>query len=127
MSVSSHPTLPADLREQLGRVAGPPEASATLPPRCYTDQAFFELEMQAIFRSAWTGVGRADRWRAPGDYASLVVGGVPVIVLRDANGVLRAFANTCRHRGAKLLEGTGSCRTIRCPFHRWTYPSTVIC
>ena len=41
--------------------------------------------------------------------------------MRGRDGALRAFANTCRHRGARLLDGSGNCRAIRCPFHRWTY------
>ena len=45
----------------------------------------------------------------------------PVIVLRDGEGELRAFANSCRHRGSELLEGSGNCKLISCPYHSWTY------
>lgn len=109
------------LRELLSEVKAPVETSRTLPPACYSEQSFHEQELRSIFRSAWTSVGRWDRWQAPGDYAALEVGGVPIVVLRDSHGGLRAYANTCRHRGAKLLDGHGNRRTIRCPFHRWTY------
>ncbi len=47
--------------------------------------------------------------------------GVPIIVIRDTAGHLRAFANSCRHRGTQLLEGEGNCGRIACPFHSWTY------
>jgi phenylpropionate dioxygenase-like ring-hydroxylating dioxygenase large terminal subunit len=54
------------------------------------------------------------------------VAGVPLILLRDRTGTLRAYANTCRHRGARLLSGTGNCRGIRCPFHSWAYKLTGV-
>lgn len=47
--------------------------------------------------------------------------GIPVIILRDLKGTLRAFANSCRHRGSELLEGSGNCKLISCPYHSWTY------
>ncbi len=106
---------------QLARVTPSPETSETLPPACYTDAAVLAREHERIFRTAWVGVGRADRWQATGDYVALTVGGAPIIVLRDRKGGLRAFANSCRHRGTQLLVGEGSCRRIQCPFHSWTY------
>ena len=78
-------------------------------------------ETEAIFRRRWIGIGRADRFAASGDYESLEIGGAPAIVLRDKDAKLRAFANSCRHRGARLLDGAGNCRVIRCPFHTWSY------
>ncbi len=109
------------LRGQLARVEPPFDSSDTLPPACYTDPDIFERELKTIFRASWIGVGRADRWKAPGDYAAIKVAGIPIIVLRGKEGELRAFANSCRHRGTQLLEGEGNCRRITCPFHSWTY------
>ncbi len=57
----------------------------------------------------------------PGDYTALEVAGMPIILLRDHDNILRAFANSCSHRGTKLLEGQGQCKAIRCPFHSWTF------
>ena len=105
----------------LGRVKAPIATAATLPPVCYTDAGVFEQERRTVFHRSWMGVGRTDRWQSPGSYTAMVLAGVPIVVLRDRDGALRAFANTCRHRGARLLEGEGSCQTIRCPYHRWTY------
>ena len=105
----------------LKHAIAPADEAFTLPPVCYRDGAIQELERDLIFRKHWLGVGRADRVKSPGDFAALEIAGVPLILLRDAEGVLRAFANTCRHRGARLLEGEGSCRRISCPFHGWTY------
>ncbi len=109
------------LRRHLARVEPPFDSSDTLPPACYTDPDIYERELETIFRASWIGVGRADRWKSPGDYAAFKLAGIPIIVLRGKEGQLRAFANSCRHRGTQLLEGEGNCRRITCPFHSWTY------
>ncbi|HEX3538530.1 MAG TPA: aromatic ring-hydroxylating dioxygenase subunit alpha [Stellaceae bacterium] len=93
----------------------------TMPVWCYTSEAFYRREVERIFRKVWNFIGAADRLRRPGDYFTLSFAGVPVIVLRDQEGELRAFANTCRHRGSALLEGEGNCRLIACPYHSWSY------
>ena len=106
---------------QLSDVKPPIETSYSLPGACYSDAAVLELEKKAIFTGNWIGIGRADQLKNPGDYSTRDIVGIPIIILRDTKNHLRAFANTCRHRGAKLLSGSGNCQVIRCPFHRWTY------
>jgi len=93
----------------------------TLPVWCYTSDAFYRREVERIWHKAWNFIGAADRLRAPGDYFTITFAGVPIIVLRDKEGELRAFANSCRHRGSALLEGEGHCRLIVCPYHSWSY------
>jgi phenylpropionate dioxygenase-like ring-hydroxylating dioxygenase large terminal subunit len=93
----------------------------TLPPWCYTSEAFYQREIDRIFRKVWNFVGHVSQVATPGDYFTLTFAGIPVIILRDQAGDLRAFANTCRHRGSALLEGSGNCRAIVCPYHSWTY------
>jgi len=93
----------------------------TMPPWCYTSDAFYRREVERIFHKAWNFVGAADQLPDPGDYLALTFAGVPLILLRDAAGDLRAFANSCRHRGSELLEGRGNCRVITCPYHSWSY------
>ena len=102
-------------------VNGDISASSTLPPVCYTDAEVLEAEMSGLLRWSWLGVARADEWREAGDYKALELAGTPVVLLRDEDRRLRAFANTCRHRGTRLLEGSGNTARIRCPFHGWTY------
>lgn len=109
------------LRQQLAEVKAPIETAATLPPACYADASVAEIEREAVFRTAWIGVGRSDQWKDTGDYTALAIADTPVIVMRDKSQILRAFANTCRHRGSLILEGSGNTQTISCPFHRWTY------
>ena len=97
----------------------------TLAGRYYRDADVFQLEFDRIFAKAWFCVGRNDAVRSPGGYVALEVVDQPIVVLRDRNGVLRAFHNVCRHRGNLLCEpGRGSLGTknsITCPYHAWTY------
>ena len=106
---------------QLSKSRPPISTAKSLPLASYSDAKILEIEKQAIFRHSWLGIGRFDQWHQPGDYSTLDITGIPVIVVRDNESKLRAYSNSCRHRGAKLVEGQGSCQVIRCPFHRWTY------
>ncbi|MFI4986769.1 MAG: aromatic ring-hydroxylating dioxygenase subunit alpha [Alphaproteobacteria bacterium] len=93
----------------------------TLPAWCYTSERFYRREVERIFGTVWNFLGSADRIPNPGDFFTLDFAGVPLIVLRDSEGNLRAFANSCRHRGSELLSGHGNCKIIVCPYHSWSY------
>ena len=93
----------------------------TMPAFTYTSPEFYQREVERIWRKTWNFIGSADQIRNNGDYFTLNFAGVPTIVLRDHDGKIRAFANTCRHRGSELLEGKGNCKLIVCPYHSWTY------
>ncbi len=99
----------------------PVEEAETLPPWCYTSPAFHAWEIERVFRRTWLCLARADEIAEPGDYLACEVAGVRVLLVRGRDGRARAFANSCRHRGALLLEGSGNCRAIQCPYHSWTY------
>ncbi|MDJ0778059.1 MAG: aromatic ring-hydroxylating dioxygenase subunit alpha [Gammaproteobacteria bacterium] len=114
-------TTSRDLALQLAEISGDADVSPGIPPACYADDGLVPVERGAIFRDGWIGLGLADRWRAAGDYSAFDLAGVPVIVVRDRAGELRAYANSCRHRGSALLAGNGNCKRIKCPFHWWTY------
>ncbi len=92
-----------------------------MPGRCYVDQDWFDRELERIFRPGWLFAARADRVEYPGDYVTVQITGVPLIVMRGSDGVVRAFVNSCRHRGSQLLDGDGTCARIKCPVHHWTY------
>jgi Rieske 2Fe-2S family protein len=93
-----------------------------LPARYYRDPQVLDAEWERIFRRSWLYAGREERAARPGDFFTLPVGPESVLVVRDHDGRLRAFHNVCRHRGARLCAAeTGSLRTIRCPYHAWTY------
>jgi phenylpropionate dioxygenase-like ring-hydroxylating dioxygenase large terminal subunit len=93
----------------------------TLPFSWYSDPAVYALEQERIFRRAWQYVGRTGLVAEPGSFAGVRAGEVPVLLVRDREGVLRAFLNVCRHRGSILIEGEGTRETIQCPYHAWTY------
>ena len=109
----------------------------TLPPKVYTDQAFYEFEIEAVWDRGWICVGRVDQIPKPGDYfTKTLVGGEPVIVARDNQNGINVISAVCQHRGmcvmapAKRLradwfvpppECSGNTGTFRCPYHWWTY------
>jgi choline monooxygenase len=93
----------------------------TLPPEAYTSEAFYRREVERIFLREWNFMGRADVIPNPGDYFAVELVGVPIIVVRDQQGVVRAFANHCRHRGTALVTGEGHCKAFTCPYHSWVY------
>ncbi len=83
----------------------------------------FAQELRVLVQRSWTCVGRADEVPGPGDFRTYEIGGSGVIVVRDAQGVLRAYHNVCRHRGTRILEaesGSGL-MLLQCPYHAWTY------
>jgi len=93
----------------------------TLPWSWYSDPVVLQLERERIFRRFWQYVGRTDEVDEPGTYRATHAGHVPVVLVRDAEGVLRAFLNVCRHRGSIVCSGTGKRETLQCPYHAWTY------
>ena len=105
----------------LAECAKPADQASSIPPAYYTSDDLAKAETETVFRSGWIGVGRADVVRNPGDFVTLDIAGQSIILLRDKSGQLRAHANTCRHRGARLVDGGGNCKGLRCPFHSWFY------
>ena len=99
----------------------PAEAAHSIAPFCYTSDSVANAEVDTLFRRGWVGVGRSDMVKAPGDFICLDVAGQNIVLLRDETGQLHAHANSCRHRGTRLVDGQGSCRGLRCPFHSWFY------
>jgi phenylpropionate dioxygenase-like ring-hydroxylating dioxygenase large terminal subunit len=99
----------------------PLERARTLPGAWYADPAHHEWELDRVFAHAWVGVGLADDVADPGSYLASSAGRVPVLVVRDDAGHLRAFLNVCRHRGSPIGEGCGTARALRCPYHGWVY------
>ncbi len=93
----------------------------TLPTWCYTSPAFYRREVERIWRKVWNFLGSADHIANPGDYFTLTFAGTPLIIVRDQDGAVRAYVNSCRHRGCELLEGEGNSKLIVCPYHSWSY------
>ena len=99
----------------------PLDRARTLPGPWYSDAAHHEIELDIVFGHEWVNVGSADDVAAPGSYLASTAGRLPVLVVRDEAGTLRAFLNVCRHRGAPLASGCGHARALSCPYHAWLY------
>ena len=94
----------------------------TLPQGLYTDPDSFDFDMAAIYGQSWLMAGLECELPKAGSYLSMMVGKWPVIITRDRQGEIRAFHNSCRHRGSMICAvGSGTAPKLVCPYHRWTY------
>src|SRR6185437_14780983 len=102
--------------------SAPAPSGIALDPRYYTDPTLEAAEQQLIFERTWQLAGHISQLATPGSYITAAAGNQPVLVVRDDTGALRAYLNVCRHRGSRLLSGSGQCKAaIRCRYHGWTY------
>jgi len=102
-------------------IRGGVATSATLPPAAYTDPDYYSQERRAIFAGGWCGVAMADDVQ-PGRVVVRDVAGTSVIIMRNDREELRAYLNSCSHRGTELVERDGDIDSVlRCPYHRWGY------
>lgn len=102
-------------------VRRPALQASMLPPACYVNPRFHARERTHVFARTWSFIGDDGRIPAPGDYFTIQVAGTDLMVLRDNDGRVGCFANVCRHRGCRLVNGAGNTRLLRCPYHGWTY------
>jgi phenylpropionate dioxygenase-like ring-hydroxylating dioxygenase large terminal subunit len=94
----------------------------TLPPWCYTSESFYARERDSIFLKHWICIGHHSRVPNPGSYVAFDYMEIPVVVVRGADLKIRAFVNSCRHRGSEVVaKGSGECKFLKCPYHSWTY------
>lgn len=102
--------------------SAPLERAWTIPASWYVDPRIAELENRTTFRRTWQLVGRLDQVARPGDFLTDVIAGEPVVVVHGDDGALRGFFNVCRHHAAAVMtEAQGSAKSLRCPYHGWTY------
>ena len=95
-----------------------------LPASWYRDSAHYQRELEVFWYARWIAVAREEELAAPGDWIVVRVGTQSIVLLRDESGGLRAFHNTCRHRGSVLCtqdKGSFVRGRIVCPYHAWTY------
>jgi phenylpropionate dioxygenase-like ring-hydroxylating dioxygenase large terminal subunit len=94
----------------------------SLPGWLYCDPEFFEAEKKAFLRAAPQVVCHENEIPQPGDWRTLEYLGESLIVIRDDDGAVGAFANICRHRGSRLVDSNGGCaKVLTCPYHAWSY------
>lgn len=106
------------------RSAPPPEFPPLpdVPIARYTDPAFYELELQRVFKRSWLFVGHTSQWPESGSYLVPDIPIAPMIVVRGRDGRIRAFLNACRHRGAPVVRDRAGCaKHLVCQFHSWSY------
>ena len=121
-------TLEATIRERIdeekARTSPPPDAIPVplVPTGRYTDPAFHELEKERVFARSWLFAGHESEWPEPGSYRLTTRSGAPIVIVRGDDGVLRAFYNACRHRGAPVTrDDCGTARRLTCQYHSWSY------
>ncbi len=88
----------------------------------YTRPEIFARDRERILRNHWIMAGHVSQIPAAGDYRLFDLAGESIIVIRDAEGAVRAHYNVCRHRGSHVLPGPqGNARSLTCRYHGWTY------
>jgi len=105
---------------QRDKVVGLSGLASRLPRHVYSDPDFLRLEYTGWLSRTWMMIGRAHEIPAAGD--AMPVPGQPIFLIRDDNGEIRAFYNSCRHRGHELIDQPCNRKKgIVCPYHHWTY------
>ena len=88
----------------------------------YTNQDDFRAELEMIWYREWLFMAHDCELPTPGDYLAIQVGEYPIVIVRDRDGTVRAFHNTCRHRGSRIcVKEHGHAARLVCPYHQWTY------
>nr|WP_232924714.1 aromatic ring-hydroxylating dioxygenase subunit alpha [Pseudomonas cichorii] len=93
-----------------------------LPRELYSDPNVYQQDLDQIWHKDWIFAGHTFELEKAGQYLSLQVGQYPVAVVRGKAGQVRAFHNSCRHRGSKVCtEPHGKVAKLVCPYHKWTF------
>jgi glycine betaine catabolism A len=94
----------------------------TLPGEFYVDPEIYQADLESLFYREWLFVGHDCELPRTGDYLTAQVGDYPVLVVRGGDDAIRAFHNTCRHRGSRICSAEkGSAVRLVCPYHNWSY------
>ena len=116
-------TVGMDAPAAIDDLAPQPLLQATaLPARFYAGAASAARDREAVFARSWQLLARSEQLAVPGDHVVGEVAGVPLLLVRGEDGVLRALHNVCRHRAGPLASCDGrAARRLRCQYHGWTY------
>ena len=99
-----------------------PALPRAMPAWIYNHPEMTRLELERVLLPSWQMLCHVSSLRQPGDFVTVDIGPESVFAIRDRDGVIRAFHNVCRHRGARLLDGDGHCAgPVTCPYHGWAY------
>lgn len=123
--VDARVKLVADARRMLQcletRTITPAPRRSSRPASIYTDPALFEKEQQRVFRRVPLMLAASCELPRPGDYKVMDVAGIPLLVVRGQDGVVRTLLNACTHRGARLARDCGHAARFTCPYHAWSF------
>lgn len=93
-----------------------------IPAARYFDPAFYQLEQRQLWPKSWLLAGHVDELPEPGSYKAWARAGWPVLIVRGKDRQIRAFFDSCQHRGGSLLKAASGCtKVLTCKFHAWTY------
>lgn len=100
-----------------------PQTENLQSTQVYVDEAYFRAERAGLLKNTPLPLTASAMLPRPKMAMAHDGHGVPVVITRDKDGLVRAFLNTCTHRGAKLVEGDEAqdCARLTCPFHAWTF------
>ena len=94
----------------------------TLPGELYVSEEAHQFDTQVMLKSVWLYACTAAHVKNPGDYFVFELANNSVVIVRGRDNEIRAFWNSCRHRGAKIVdEPEGQVRRLRCSYHAWSY------
>ena len=111
-----------DARNEMLRLIRARRDGFSLEQPFYIDPDFHRLDMELIWYRDWLFVGHDCEIAKPGAFFTVQVGDYPVVVVRGRDGQIRAFHNSCRHRGSRVCTTErGSSARLVCPYHQWTY------
>ncbi|MCH2164320.1 MAG: aromatic ring-hydroxylating dioxygenase subunit alpha [Marinovum sp.] len=111
-----------DTLTDLSLVRRPVQEANGLPNAHYTDQGLYDEERDALFFAGWAGLATEADVPEPGDAVPISFLGLPLLLLRGKDGLVRVFQNICRHRGMILVDEARRIQgALRCPYHSWCY------
>ena len=113
--------VPAALRAVGDTGSGPVPGASGVARRRYTDRSVHDLETDRVWRRVWQMACREEQIPEAGDSVVYSAPGVSLVVVRAEPGRIRAFHNTCLHRGTQLRTQPGRVAELRCPFHGFTW------
>ena len=111
----------APIQKQLAQVGYPVSESSSLPPACYHHQQWLDHEIDLLFKKKWICAGRSDQWSNIGDYRTIRIADVSIVITRTQTRELKALSNVCLHRCSEIMSDHGQCKAMVCPFHGWGY------